>query len=453
MAYFPKNKAKIKPSKEGDFIYQDDKTPFNGNYIQTSKDQYYEGDDINFPGRVIIPTKNRQQKNLLLNLLKNLLLGILTELAKKLLADLLASLLAKLLNPGDIFNAQQAQEILNNAEGRDLTEQEQNEIKNLLDQIESEEVELDNTVISNSIYNNLKPNIFNKLNQNKSPISTKIKPKDEDYNNESYIRYFIKRNNSLNKYFEVNKSTYDSLSQNKTIFDPNLYQAFSIKWSLGKNSREINTNTIARYEQSLPGIQNLFNDPTEFAQLIKINQFTEGNELYFEDGKEYIGEYHIHPIEGPMVGAFHIQEPHAKLYYSDELGTSKNESSPTEIPLQNQRTGLFRTIGGNEYYIKENKLGIYAEVVDTITEPPSVIYTSKNYLPLEISSKALIELAIKEVKKGTIKARKISQKFGDSSSSNIKTPLRRTTNLSSTPQPTPQPTSQPTSPSRGRGGY
>ena len=95
MAYFPKNKAKVKPAKEGDFIYQDDKTPFNGNYIQTSKDQYYEGEDINFPGRVIIPTQNRQQKNLLLNLLKNLLLGFLTELAKKLLADLLASLLSK----------------------------------------------------------------------------------------------------------------------------------------------------------------------------------------------------------------------------------------------------------------------------------------------------------------------------------------------------------------------
>ena len=140
MAYFPKNKAKVKPAKEGDFIYQDDQTPFSGNYIQTSKDKYYEGDDINSPGRVIVPTQNRQQKNLLLSLLKNLLLKFLTELAKKLLADLLASLLSKLLNPGDILNVQQAQDILNDAEGRDLTEQEQNEIKDLLDQIESEEV-------------------------------------------------------------------------------------------------------------------------------------------------------------------------------------------------------------------------------------------------------------------------------------------------------------------------
>ena len=401
MAYFPKNKAKVKPSKEGDFIYQDDKTPFNGNYIQTSKDQYYEGNDINFPGRVIIPTKTRQQKNLLLNLLKNLLLGILTELAKKLLADLLASLLSKLLNPGDIFNAEQAQEILNNTEGRDLTEQEQNEIKNLLDQIESEELELDNTVISNSIYNNLKPGIFKKLNQNKSPISTKIRPKDTDYSNGSYIRYFIKRNNSLNQYLEVNKSTYDSLSQNKTTFDINLYQAFTIKWSLGENAEEINTNIIARYKRSLPGIQNLFNDPTEFAQLVKTNQFTEGNELYLENGKEYIGEYHIHPIEGPMVGAFHIQESHAKLYYSYELGTPKDEPQPQEILLEEQQTGLFKTVGGNEYYIKENKFGMFAEVVDTITNPPSAIYTSETYLKLEISPKDLIELTIEEIEKGT----------------------------------------------------
>ena len=43
MAYYPKNKAKIKPAREGDFVYQDDGTPFTGTYIQTSKGQFYEG--------------------------------------------------------------------------------------------------------------------------------------------------------------------------------------------------------------------------------------------------------------------------------------------------------------------------------------------------------------------------------------------------------------------------
>ena len=401
MAYFPKNKAKVKPAKEGDFIYQDDQTPFSGNYIQTSKDKYYEGDDINSPGRVIVPTQNRQQKNLLLSLLKNLLLKFLTELAKKLLADLLASLLSKLLNPGDILNVQQAQDILNDAEGRDLTEQEQNEIKDLLNQIESEEVEVDNTVISNSIYNNLRPGIFKKLNRNKSPISTKINPKDTDYSNGSYIRYFAKRSNSLDEYFEIDKSIYDSISQNKTKFDINLYQVFSIRWSLGENAEEINTNVVARYERVLPGVKNLFSDPTEFAQVVKNNLYTEGNELYFENGTEYIGEYHIHPIKGPMVGAVHISEPHDKLYYSYELGTSKSDPSTQNDISVDPQSELFKTIGYNEYYIKSNKFGIYCEVLDTLADPNSVIYTSDTFPRSVITREALVNEAIAAIKQGT----------------------------------------------------
>ena len=67
MAYFPKNKAKLKAAKDGEFIYQDDRTPFKGTYIKTSKGQYFEGENISSPGRVIIPTQRSLQKNLLLN--------------------------------------------------------------------------------------------------------------------------------------------------------------------------------------------------------------------------------------------------------------------------------------------------------------------------------------------------------------------------------------------------
>lgn len=451
MAYYPKNKAKIKPAKKGEFIYQDDNTPFDGTYIRTSKGQFFEGDDINFPGRVIIPTRNRSQKNLLLSLLFNILKDVLTDLAKKLLSDLLASLLQKLLNPGDKFNVEQAQEILDNAEGRDLTEQEQDDINNLLNQIDYDEVPLNNTVISNSNYNNLQPGIFSKLNRSRSIISTKVRPTDKDYINGSYLRYFARRNNSLGELFEINKSTYDSIIAKKSTFDINLYQVFNIKWDLEENAQEVNTNILTRYERFFPSIQDLFSNPTEYAQVIKINQFTEGNELYFEDGTEYIGEYHIHPVQGPMVGALHIQEPHDKLYYSDELETPKDESAPQEIILEDQQTGLFRTIDGNEYYIKENKFGIYAEVVDTISEPPSVIYSSRTYLKIEISPEDLIDLAIKEVGQGSIKIQVPSQKFGDNpiSTQNNKT-LNTTRPL---PSPSPQPTPQPTPPSRGRGGY
>lgn len=451
MAYFPKNKAKVKPAKKGEFIYFDDKTPFNGTYIQTSKGQFYEGEDINFPGRVIIPTEKRNKKNELLTLLFNFLKGALIGLAAKLLGQLLSSLKGNLENPGDKFNVEQAEEIINNANdaNRDLTEQEQDEINNLLSQIDYDKVPLDNLVISNSNYNNLKPGIFNKLSKTKSITSTKIRPTDKDYVNGSYLRYFTRRNNALGEFSEINKSTYDSIASKKSTFDINLYQAFSIKWDLGENAQETNTNILARYERALPGIQNLFSNPTEYAQVVRTNLFTEGNELYFENGIEYIGEYHIHPLQGPMVGPIHVSRPHKKLYYSYELGTPKNESAPQEIPLETQQTGLFKTIGGNEYYIKENKFGIYAEVIDTISEPSSVIYTSRIYLKMEISPEDLIDLAVKEVGRGSIKIQKLPQKFGDNPSLNTKTSLRRATEPSSTPQPT----SQPTPPPRGRGGY
>tara|TARA_R110001592_G_scaffold353018_1_gene651577 strand:+ start:2422 stop:3639 length:1218 start_codon:yes stop_codon:yes gene_type:complete len=400
MAYYPKNKAKIKPSKEGEFIYQDNGEPFKGNYIQTSKNEYYEGEDINLPGRSIIPTQNRQQKNLLLSLLKNLLLQALTELAKKLLSDLLANLLSKLLNPGDIFNAQQAQNILNDANGRDLTENELNNLKDILNQIDSEEVELKNSVIANSIYNNLKPNIYISLNQTQTLTSTKIKPTDKDYINGNYTRYFSKKYD-LDNYFEIDESTYNSLSQKKSTFDSNLYQVFSIKWSLGKDAQEINTNVISRYERSLPGIQSLFNDPTEYTQTIKNNLYTEGNELYFKNGNEYIGEYHIHPIKGPMVGPVHIKESHSNLYYSYELGTSKNNPSIQNDILEDQQYGLFKTIGSNEYYIKENRFGIYVEVLDTLADPNTVIYTSETFPRITTTPQELVNLAEKELKQIT----------------------------------------------------
>ena len=36
------------------------------------------------------------------------------------------------------------------------------------------------------------------------------------------------------------------------------------------------------------------------------NLYTEGGELYYSDGQEYIGYYHIHPEKGPMEGPEHV---------------------------------------------------------------------------------------------------------------------------------------------------
>ena len=42
------------------------------------------------------------------------------------------------------------------------------------------------------------------------------------------------------------------------------------------------------------------------------NLYTYGGE-YLLNGVEYIGDYHIHPDKGPMVGAQHVPQPHEYL--------------------------------------------------------------------------------------------------------------------------------------------
>ena len=50
------------------------------------------------------------------------------------------------------------------------------------------------------------------------------------------------------------------------------------------------------------------------------NLYTNGGE-YFLNGEEYIGAYHIHPSKGPMVGAYHVSEPHEYLVPIGEEST------------------------------------------------------------------------------------------------------------------------------------
>jgi hypothetical protein len=150
-----------------------------------------------------------------------------------------------------------------------------------------------------------------------------------------------------------------------------------------------------------------------------------------------------------MVGAVHIQEPHAKLYYSYELGTPKDEFIPQEIIPESQQVGLFRTIGGNKYYIRENKFGIFAEVIDTITEPQSSIYTSRIYLKTEISPEDLIKIAIEETQQGITLNQPSAQII--TGSTEIPENITQTPQLQPILQPIPTP--QISSPSIERGGY
>ena len=88
----------------------------------------------------------------------------------------------------------------------------------------------------------------------------------------------------------------------------------------------------------------LFSKLDEFTKIegrIIENLFTKGEELYYKDGREYKGDYHIHPGKGPMVGSKHIPEQHETLYYEvsqentqteGDIISGKPVTSLSEIP-------------------------------------------------------------------------------------------------------------------------
>ncbi len=401
MAYLgPKNKIKIKSSKPDEFVYYDDGTPFNGSYLQTSKGEYYEGDNVNSPGRSLIPSQNNRRKFNLLALLKTLL-AIAASIALILqVLEELKSLITDLAELAEIQNM--IEELLNIPDGESLSEQNLSNLNNSLDQFPTENFPVSNNiVVHDGIYNNIKTNIYNKLNTNQSPISTKILPSEQDYINGSYIRYFAKKVNSLNYYIEIDKVTYDSIIKRKKTFDTNLYIASSLEWNISSNAREFNTTTLNNIKQVFPNIELLFNDPIEYAPVGRFNLYAEAGELYYIDGTPYIGEYHVHPTKGPMVGAIHKAEPHDNLYYSYELGQSI-EDIQIDIDQKEAITGLASTYIHSgiryEFYIKENRLGIFIEVID-ITDPdnPTTVFISNFFNRNSTTIQQLVDLARQEL--------------------------------------------------------
>ena len=160
------------------------------------------------------------------------------------------------------------------------------------------------------------------------PIN-KPKPTEEDYDRGYYVRYFAKRINQLKGYIEINLDTFQKI-QEKTDYDHHLYIIGSITWALKNGTRKVNNNNLRILERTFPYISDFFPILNEF-EVIDGPLNTTGGELFYENGVEYIGPYHIHPEKGPMVGAEHVPEPHALLKYSDDLVTPADDIE-TAIP-------------------------------------------------------------------------------------------------------------------------
>lgn len=168
----------------------------------------------------------------------------------------------------------------------------------------------------------LKKQIKNRLEKTKPLPAAKTVPNELNYLNGFYTRYFTKRVNG-NNYLEIDKDTYDSINKKESKYDYNLYQVGSIRWYItGNDVHRQNSLEIKRTERAFPNIFYLFPVLNEFLRpstKVQENLSTNGGELYYGDGVEYVGLYHIHPLQGPMVGATHTMVPHAKLYYFNQL--------------------------------------------------------------------------------------------------------------------------------------
>jgi len=204
-------------------------------------------------------------------------------------------------------------------------------VVNLGDELEKTKEEPSNNRIGNS-FDSQKYSLLKKKkkkflqNTIRVPIN-KPTPTEEDYNKGYYIRYFAKRINQLRGYIEINSDTFQKL-QEKTDYDHHLYVVGSITWALKNGTRKVNNNNLRILERTFPYISNFFPILNEY-EVIDSPLNTTGGELYYENGVEYIGPYHIHPEKGPMVGAQHVPEPHALLKYSDDLITPADDVDTT----------------------------------------------------------------------------------------------------------------------------
>ena len=190
----------------------------------------------------------------------------------------------------------------------------------------------------------LKLPISSKQSKRKIPQNFYPQPTESDYQFKEFQRYFCKKNNEL-IYIEINAETYRKLSSNNSNIASEMYTPFQITWTISGEERKVfNINkrvvsTFERNNRSLYGFSAYFkNNFTQFFKPeVKENLFTDGGEYATKDGKEYIGDYHIHPEKGPMVGAIHVTTPHEYLYpigspFTGSIFTPSISSTPSYSP-------------------------------------------------------------------------------------------------------------------------
>ena len=207
-------------------------------------------------------------------------------------------------------------------------------------------------------YQNLRNDIKSKLEKATSVPLRKPPPTIIDYRIGRFQRYFFKRINET-YYQEIEKKTYVDILEKKPIYYSNLYDIGTIIWYIrGNDVFKQNALILKKSEKKYPFINYLFPILNEYQlpeKTTKENLNTRGGELYYSDGKEYIGLYHIHPSKGPMVGAKHTETPHDHLYYTNQLPEIPNQSYQ-EFSKNYNKITCYKCVNNQVVSIKRSKM-------------------------------------------------------------------------------------------------
>ena len=175
---------------------------------------------------------------------------------------------------------------------------------------------------TSSIYNSLSQANYNFMKKRVPFLSSKPQPTERDYETGFFTRYFFRKVNETNHYGEVNKSIYEDLVQRKGVYDYNLFEGGFIHWSIEDtkypgDQKITNRKNLKVLERNFPGVEGLFPNLAEYKKTSH-SLYTFGKELYYRNGREYIGSYHIHPEKGPMEGPKHTDAPHKRLFWKKQ---------------------------------------------------------------------------------------------------------------------------------------
>ena len=199
-------------------------------------------------------------------------------------------------------------------------------------------------------YQKIKIPPYKRLSKTKPIPSSKTKPTEKDYIKNYVTRYFVSRVNQQFGYKEISSKTYKSINKKEGKYDHILYNTGLINWAIKGNVYQSNSLQLQKLERTFPNISHLFTVLNEFQRSdlqVQTHLTTEGDELYFPDGREYVGLYHIHPTQGPMVGAIHQQLSHPKLYYADQIPSKDSTDEDYKKYLNKKRKDSFLTNRAN----------------------------------------------------------------------------------------------------------